>query len=79
MRVDELLDMGARVKAAIELMNKSVGAQSSMRGLAAKVNLAPARLRQLFKKETGGSPLQYLRDLLRHAQELLHGTFLSIK
>lgn len=72
--------MDARVETAIELMHKSVSDQLSMRILARSVNLSATRLRQLFKQETGRTPMQYLKDLrLQRAKELLQTTFLSIK
>jgi AraC-like DNA-binding protein len=74
---DEVLSVDARVKAVIGLMNNSPGGQGSTRGLGTQVNLAPVRLRHPFKKETGRSPMQYLRDLrMQHARDLLRGTFL---
>ena len=54
--------------------------QISISALSKNVNLTPARLRELFKKETGRSPMQYLKDLrLREAEKLIGSTFLSIK
>jgi transcriptional regulator GlxA family with amidase domain len=48
--------------------------------LSKSVNLSPMRLRQLFKKETGRSPMQYLRGLrMQHAEHLLGTTFLTVK
>jgi len=48
--------------------------------LSKSVNLSPARLRQLFQRETGQSPMEYLRELrMRHAELLLESTFLSVK
>lgn len=48
--------------------------------LSRSVNLSPGRLRQLFKKETGRSPKQYLKEIrMQTAERLLRSTFLSIK
>ena len=72
--------MDARVKATIGWMQRSLASQLSMIALSNSVNLSPARLRQLFKKDTGRSPMEYLRDLrMQRAQELLRSTFLSVK
>lgn len=44
------------------------------------VNLSQARLRYLFKAETGVTPAQYLKSLrMRKAKELLEETFLNVK
>jgi transcriptional regulator GlxA family with amidase domain len=76
----ELREMDARVKTVISMMERSLGDCISLRALANSVNLSPSRLRQLFTKETGQSPLQYLRDVrMRTAERLLTTTFLSIK
>jgi AraC-like DNA-binding protein len=72
--------MDPRVKIAISMMRHLRADESSMHSLCRIVNLSPARLRQLFKKETGHSPMQYFRDLRMHrAEQLLQETFLSIK
>lgn len=72
--------MDARVAAAISLMHELLTDQFSIGAFSKHVNLSPDRLRQLFKKETGQSPTQYLRRLrLQRAEKLLRTTFLSIK
>jgi two-component system response regulator YesN len=72
--------MDARVEAVIDLMHQSGGIQFSMCDLSRRVNLSSTRLRQLFKRDTGLSPLQYLRDLrIKEAERLLRLTFLSVK
>jgi len=72
--------MDARVERAINMFHQSVSKQLSICALSRSVNLSSARLRQLFKRDTGRSPLQYLRDLrIQHAEELLRSTFLSVK
>jgi transcriptional regulator GlxA family with amidase domain len=76
----DLPAVDARVQTAIETMHRLLSDRLSICTLSKSVNLSPARLRQLFKEETGRSPLQYLRDLrLQVARELLRSTFLSIK
>ncbi|SRR6266404_5676239 len=72
--------MDTRVKAVINMLHQSVEKQLSVCILSKSVNLSPTRLRQLFKQETGRSPLQYLRDVRMHrAEHLLRTTFLTIK
>src|SRR5258708_7191037 len=52
----------------------------SIGSLAKNVNLSPSGLRQLFKRETGQSPMQCLKNLrMQHAEELVKNSFLSIK
>jgi AraC-like DNA-binding protein len=44
------------------------------------LNISPSRFRHLFKKETGSSPTQYVKQLrLRHARRLLEESALSVK
>jgi transcriptional regulator GlxA family with amidase domain len=72
--------MDARVQAVLSLMRQSLAGEVSMLVLSKSVNLSHARLQQLFKKETGQSPLKYLRVLrMQHAENLLLTTFLSVK
>jgi transcriptional regulator GlxA family with amidase domain len=72
--------MDPRIQVVIATMSESVADRISMWTLCRKVNLSPARLRELFKKETGLSPMRYLRDLrMQRAEQLLRTTFLSIK
>ena len=72
--------MDARIKRAIAIMRESIADQLSIRMLSRRVNLSPSRLRQLFNKETGRSPMGYLSDVrMQKAGELLRSTFLSIK
>jgi transcriptional regulator GlxA family with amidase domain len=56
-------DMDARAKAAIAVMHQSLSDYLSIRTLAKNVNLSSTRLRQLFKQETSGSPMEYLGQL----------------
>jgi transcriptional regulator GlxA family with amidase domain len=75
-----LLMMDTRVAAAISLMRELLIGPLSIRTLSNRLNLSPARLRQLFKEETGESPIQYFKDLrLQRAEKLLLSTFLSVK
>jgi AraC-like DNA-binding protein len=72
--------MDARVEAAIGTIRELLADQLSVGTLSKRVRLSPTRLRQLFKKETGRSPMQYLRDLrMQRAEHLLRSTFLSVK
>ena len=72
--------MDRRVKQVINIMKDSLVYKLSEQTMARSVNLSPPRLRQLFKQETGRSPLQYLREIrFQVAKELLGSTFLSIK
>jgi len=72
--------MDARVKTVIRKMREFGDDHLSIDGLSKSVSLSPTRLRQLFKNETGRSPMRYLRDLrMRRAERLLRSTFLSVK
>ena len=72
--------MDARVVEVIRILNDSLAGKVSVSSLSKKVNLSAAQLRQLFKKDTGQSPMRYLKNLrICKAEELLRTTFLSIK
>lgn len=72
--------MDLRVRKVIDIMHQSLSTRPSVRTLSQCVNLSPSRLRQLFKKETGKSPMGYLTEMrLAKAAQLIKGTFLSIK
>jgi|SRR5882762_3018018 len=72
--------MDPRVESVINIMREGLGDHLCIRMLSKSVNLSPARLRQLFKRDTGRSPMEYLGDVrMRHAEHLLRNTFLSIK
>ena len=72
--------MDVRVAATIKIMRESMIAQLSVHSLSRRVNLSETRLRQLFKRETSRSPMQYLRDLrMQHAEYLLRSSFLTVK
>jgi transcriptional regulator GlxA family with amidase domain len=72
--------MDARVESVITTMHRSLTDELSIPALSGRVNLSCNRLRQLFVKEVGQSPIQYLRSVrIRRAEYLLRNTFLSIK
>jgi len=72
--------MDARVATAIGIMRDSLVGLVSVSVLSRRVGLSPTRLRQLFKRETGRSPMQYLRELrMQDGERLLSTTFLSVK
>lgn len=72
--------MDSRITAVIALMNRVLSEKLSVDTLSKSVNLSPTRLRQLFKEETGCSPMGYLRNLrMGRAEQLLRTSFLSIK
>jgi transcriptional regulator GlxA family with amidase domain len=72
--------MDVRVRSVITQMGALKTGGLSIGSLARSVNLTPARLRQLFKAETGESPIQYLTDLrMQRASKLLRTGFLSVK
>jgi transcriptional regulator GlxA family with amidase domain len=73
-------DIDPRVRAVIAVMRNLVADDLRISVLASNVNLSTARLRQLFKKQTGQAPSQYLKKLrLDTAAVLLETSFLSIK
>lgn len=73
--------MDIRVQVAIDRMKAgALCARPSLQEISESVNLSEARLRQLFKRATGRSPLQYLRHVrMEHAKQLLQATHLSVK
>lgn len=72
--------MDRRIKTTIEIINNEFASKVSAEDICKHVNLSPARLRQLFRKETGLSPFQYLKRLrMQKAANLLLRSFLSIK
>ena len=72
--------MDGRVQRVIEIVNDSLADRLPERAMARMVNLSSARLRQLFKKETGLAPFQYVKRLrMKRAADLLRASFLSVK
>jgi AraC family transcriptional regulator of arabinose operon len=72
--------MDRRIQIIISLLESRISCSPDMNGIANQVNLSPSRLRHLFKKETGKTPAQYLKNLrLQRAALLLTTTFLSVK
>lgn len=70
----------SRVHTVIAMMNDHLHRKLSLTEMANSVALSPSRLRQLFRTQTGTSPVQYLRTLrMEQAKELLETTFLSVK
>jgi AraC-like DNA-binding protein len=72
--------MDARIEAAISKINQCLDQGTSVSNLSKEVNLSSSRLRQLFRRETGFSPKQYIRwAQMRKAAGLLGESFLSVK
>jgi len=72
--------MDQRVRAAIAFMNANLHRKLTPIEIAESVHLSVARVRQLFKTETGTSLARYLRNLrLKQAKHLFETTFLSVK
>jgi AraC family transcriptional regulator, transcriptional activator for feuABC-ybbA operon len=72
--------MDQRVQGIIKLMESDFARHFSEDDLARAVNLSPWRLCHLFKRETGVSPLHYLKSLrMENAKNLLETTFFSVK
>jgi len=75
-----ILVMDPRVRAVMSVMLRETAGRLSIEILSRDVNLSCNRLRQLFVKEIGVSPTQYLRYLrLFRAARMLRSTFLSVK
>lgn len=69
-----------RVRTVIAFMEHNLNRKLTVPDLAHVARLAPARLRQLFKSETGKSPVRYLTELrMRRAKQLLETSLLSVK
>jgi AraC family transcriptional regulator of arabinose operon len=72
--------MDRRIQVIIALMENRVSVRLDIAELAREVNLSPSRLRHLFKRETGNTPAQHLKNLrMQKAEWLLRTTFLSVK
>jgi transcriptional regulator GlxA family with amidase domain len=69
-----------RIRFVIALMERHRAAPLSIAELARAVNLSPAHLTLLFRREVGQSPARVWRELrLDHARELLQTSFLTVK
>ncbi len=72
--------MDLRVKRIFEIIEGRFAEEPSEESLCRSVNLCSTRVRQLFKRETGLSPAQYIKDFrVRKAAHFLQTTFLSVK
>jgi AraC-like DNA-binding protein len=72
--------MDRRVERVIEIIEERFTDKLTEDNMSGSVNLSHTRLRLLFKKETGLSPMQYLKRVrIRRAANLLETSFLSIK
>src|SRR5262245_50957753 len=72
--------MDPRIAQVISSMEHDLDGALTIGSLAGSVNLSPSRLAVLFKRETGVSPVRYLRALrMERARVLLERTFLSVK
>src|SRR5215212_434712 len=69
-----------RIRYVISLLERRQADPPSLRELGRAVNLSPAHLTRLFRRETGVSPARYGRELrLDHACHLLRTSFLTVK
>ena len=72
--------MEPRIRNIILLMTVDLRRELQLDELAHSLNLSESRLRHLFKKEMGISPVQYLKkQRMLKAKELLEKTYLSVK
>src|ERR1700737_3451114 len=72
--------MDRRVKRLIDIIESSLTDRLSEQTMSRMVNLSSARLRQLFNKEIGLSPMRYVKHCrMKTAARLLETSFLSIK
>jgi transcriptional regulator GlxA family with amidase domain len=69
-----------RITWAVVHMQRHLAEPIVIGDLAASVNLSPSRFRELFARQVGLSPAQYLQRLrLRRARLLIERTFLTVK
>jgi len=69
-----------RIEAAIRIMQMEESRHLAIADLARRVGLSPWHFIRLFKAETSLTPKQYLlNSRMKHAQELLGHSFLSVK
>jgi transcriptional regulator GlxA family with amidase domain len=72
--------MDRRVHIVISMMKSNLDQNFSIRDLACVVNLSSSRLRDLFARDTGLSPVRYFRRVrMERAKELSADTWLSVK
>ena len=72
--------MDPRIERIIETMHEELATSLSQEAMFKTVNLSAARGRALFKRETGLSPNQYLKQVrLNRAARLLTTSFLAVK
>jgi AraC-like DNA-binding protein len=72
--------MDTRVKRAIDIIERRLTEKLSEKTLSREVRLSPARLRQLFKKETGLPPMRYVRRFrMKTARNVLQVSLLTVK
>ena len=72
--------MDPRIAHVIRSMEADIDGRLTVPALADAVNLSPSRLAALFRRDTGVSPVRYLRALrMERARVLLERTFLSVK
>ena len=80
LRFRVLITMDRRIELLLAKLEVESARSWPTETLARSVNLSSSRLRHLFKQETGQTPTQYLKQLrLKHSENLLRTTFLSIK
>jgi len=69
-----------RVRYVLALMQRQRANPLSIRQLARAVNLSPAHLTRLFRRELGRSPAAIWREQrLDHARHLVQSSFLTVK
>ena len=64
----------------LALIKENLNRRLSVSEMADSIRVSPSRLRQLFREDTGTTPVRYLRNLrFQRAKELLETTLLSVK
>lgn len=72
--------MDGRIEEAVEWLERDLKQDFSLTELAQRAGLSPNRFLQVFKREVGESPQQYLIGLrLRRAEHLLAATAMPIR
>jgi AraC-like DNA-binding protein len=78
--LDYMTGMDPRIAHVITAMERNLDGRLTVAALAEAVTLSPSRLSVLFRRETGVTPVRYLRTLrMERARLLLERTFLSVK